>query len=153
MLDLQLIKMEINELLKNEGYELSSFDYSKVGSDMILHIEIDREQSISMDDIVDVSEKISDLLDKIDNSADAYMLDVSSSGIEKEIKIENLKNKINEFVHVEIIEPIYGVNEITGTIIDANDEELKISYFLKGAPKKSVINFKNIKCVKNAIKF
>ena len=153
MIDLQLIKNEIDNLLKNEGYELVEFDFSKVGSDMILHIEIDKESSISMDDIVEVSGKISELLDVIDKSTDAYMLDVSSSGIEKKIKIEDLKNKINEYVSLELIEPVKGTNEIIGTIIDANEEEIIVSYFLKGAPKKSVINFKNISIARKAIKF
>ena len=153
MIDLQLIKNEIDNLLKNEGYELVEFDFSKVGSDMILHIEIDKESSISMDDIVEVSGKISELLDVIDKSTDAYMLDVSSSGIEKKIKIEDLKNKINEYVSLELIEPVKGTNESIGTIIEANEEEITVSYFLKGAPKKSVINLKNISIARKAIKF
>ena len=153
MIDLQLIKNEIENLLKNEGYELAEFDFSKVGSDMILHIEIDKESSISMDDIVEVSGKISELLDVIDKSTDAYMLDVSSAGIEKKIKIEDLKNKINEYVSLELIEPVKGTNEIIGTIIDANGDEITVSYFLKGAPKKSVINLKNISIARKAIKF
>lgn len=153
MIDLQLIKNEIENLLKNEGYELVEFDFSKVGSDMILHIEIDKESSISMDDIVEVSGKISELLDVIDKSTDAYMLDVSSAGIEKKIKIEDLKNKINEYVSLELIEPVKGTNEIIGTIIDANEYEITVSYFLKGAPKKSVINLKNISIARKAIKF
>jgi ribosome maturation factor RimP len=153
MIDLQLIKNEIENLLKNEGYELAEFDFSKVGSDMILHIEIDKESSISMDDIVEVSGKISELLDVIDKSTDAYMLDVSSSGIEKKIKIEDLKNKISEYVSLELIEPVKGTNEIIGTIIDANEDEIIVSYFLKGAPKKSVINLKNISIARKAIKF
>lgn len=153
MIDLQLIKNEIENLLKNEGYELAEFDFSKVGNDMILHIEIDKESSISMDDIVEVSGKISELLDVIDKSTDAYMLDVSSAGIEKKIKIEDLKNKINEYVSLELIEPVKGTNEIIGTIIDANEDEITVSYFLKGAPKKSVINLKNISIARKAIKF
>ena len=153
MIDLQLIKNEIENLLKNEGYELAEFDFSKVGSDMILHIEIDKESSISMDDIVEVSGKISELLDVIDKSTDAYMLDVSSAGIEKKIKIEDLKSKINEYVSLELIEPVKGTNEIIGTIIDANGDEITVSYFLKGAPKKSVINLKNISIARKAIKF
>ena len=153
MIDLQLIKNEIENLLKNEGYELAEFDFSKVGNDMILHIEIDKESSISMDDIVEVSGKISELLDVIDKSTDAYMLDVSSAGIEKKIKIEDLKNKINEYVSLELIEPVKGTNEIIGTIIDANEDEITVSYYLKGAPKKSVINLKNISIARKAIKF
>lgn len=153
MLDLELIKTEIENLLKKEDYELTNFDFSKVGNDMILHIEIDKESTVSMDDIVDVSGKISDLLDVIDKSPDAYMLDISSSGIEKKIKLEDLKNRVNEYVFLELIEPIKEVSEITGTIIDANDEEITISYFLKGAPKKSVINLKNISIARKAIKF
>ena len=120
---------------------------------LILHIEIDKESSISMDDIVEVSGKISELLDVIDKSTDAYMLDVSSAGIEKKIKIEDLKNKINEYVSLELIEPVKGTNEIIGTIIDANEDEITVSYFLKGAPKKSVINLKNISVARKAIKF
>lgn len=153
MIDLNFIKSNVEKLLIEHGYELAKFDFSKIGQDNILSIEIDREQSISMDDIVEVSELISNLLDEIDKSTDAYMLDVSSSGIEKEIKTCNLKNKINEYVSIELNEPIKGINLITGTIIDANDEEITVSYFLKGAPKKSVINIKNISIARKAIKF
>lgn len=153
MIDLNFIKSNVEKLLNEHGYELAKFDFSKMGQDNILSIEIDREQSISMDDIVEVSELISNLLDEIDKSTDAYMLDVSSSGIEKEIKTCDLKNKINEYVSIELNEPIKGVDLITGTIIDANDEEITVSYFLKGAPKKSVINIKNISIARKAIKF
>lgn len=153
MIDLNFIKSNVEKLLNEHGYELAKFDFSKMGQDNILSIEIDREQSISMDDIVEVSELISNLLDEIDKSTDAYMLDVSSSGIEKEIKTCDLKNKINEYVSIELNEPIKGVDIITGTIIDANDEEITVSYFLKGAPKKSVINIKNISIARKAIKF
>lgn len=153
MIDLNFIKSNVEKLLNERGYELAKFDFSKMGQDNILSIEIDREESISMDDIVEVSELISNLLDEIDKSTDAYMLDVSSSGIEKEIKTCDLKNKINEYVSIELNEPIKGVDLITGTIIDANDEEITISYFLKGAPKKSVINIKNISIARKAIKF
>ena len=153
MIDLNFIKSNVEKLLNEHGYELAKFDFSKMGHDNILSIEIDREQSISMDDIVEVSELISNLLDEIDKSTDAYMLDVSSSGIEKEIKTCDLKSKINEYVSIELNEPIKGVDLITGTIIDANDEEITVSYFLKGAPKKSVINIKNISIARKAIKF
>ena len=153
MIDLNFIKSNVEKLLNEHGYELAKFDFSKMGQDNILSIEIDREQSISMDDIVEVSELISNLLDEIDKSTDAYMLDVSSSGIEKEIKTCDLKNKINEYVSIELNEPSKGVDIITGTIIDANDEEITVSYFLKGAPKKSVINIKNISIARKAIKF
>lgn len=153
MIDLELIKSSVNNLLNDNGYELAKFEFSKMGKDNILTIEIDREESISMDDIVKVSELISNLLDEIDKSTDAYMLDVSSSGIEKEIKKSDLKNKVNEFVSIELIEPVKNVTSITGTIVDANDEEITVNYFLKGAPKKSVINIKNISIVRKAIKF
>lgn len=153
MIDLNFIKSNVEKLLNEHGYELAKFDFSKMGQDNILSIEIDREQSISMDDIVEVSELISNLLDEIDKSTDAYMLDVSSSGIEKEIKTCDLKNKINEYVSIKLNEPIKGADLITGTIIDANDEEITVSYFLKGAPKKSVINIKNISIARKAIKF
>ena len=153
MLDLELIKKEISELLKKEGYELTEFEFLKMGNDNVLRIEIDKETSIGMDDIVNVSEKISNLLDVIDKSTDAYMLDISSSGIEKKIEINNLKNMINEYVSLELIEPIKDAMGITGTIIEANDEEIKVSYFLKGAPKKSIINLKNISVARKAIKF
>ena len=116
-------------------------------------IIIKKYQKYNVDDIVEVSELISNLLDEIDKSTDAYMLDVSSSGIQKEIKTCDLKNKINEYVSIELNEPIKGVDLITGTIIDANDEEITVSYFLKGAPKKSVINIKNISIARKAIKF
>lgn len=153
MLDLKLIEENVNSLLISNGYDLVEISYHKEGSDYFLSIEVDRKQSISMDDIVDISNKISSLLDKIDTSDESYMLDIYSSGVEKEIPLEELNDYIDNYIHLELIDEVKGLKEIEGTLVEVTDTTIKVKFFIKGAPKKYEINLDNIKSIKKAIKF
>lgn len=66
-------------------------EYKKEGSDYVLRIIIDTDSEgggISIDQCENVSRALSDVLDETDPIKEAYMLEVSSPGIDRELKKE-----------------------------------------------------------------
>ena len=92
------------------------------------------------------------------------MLEVSSPGIERELKDDSdIKNNIGEYVHIDFkskfgITKDSFINEIEGYIDSVQEEDEKISLLvlkinIKGRVKKIEIEKENIKFIRNAIIF
>ena len=70
------------------GYELWDVEYVKEGADYYLRIEIDSPDGITLDDCEKMHRAIDPVLDEADPIEDAYHLEVSSCGIERELKTD-----------------------------------------------------------------
>jgi ribosome maturation factor RimP len=68
------------------GVEIYDVEYVKEGSDYILRAYIDKENSVSINDCEAVSRALSELLDENDFIGDAYILEVSSPGLGRQLK-------------------------------------------------------------------
>lgn len=147
------IKELLDKPIEELGYEIAKVNLKSSKTGLTLEISIDRDDPISLDDIVIVSEKINEILDEADPIEAAYTLDVSSLGAEKPIKIEKLNHYIGKYVNVHIINPIAGKNVIEGDLIESNDEKTIISYREKTRVKKVEIPTKDIDKARLAIKF
>lgn len=152
-MELESIKKQVSDYLSSLGYELVSFSFGKKDGVNTLSIVVDRVEPIDMDAITNVSEKLSSYLDEIDNSTNPYTLDVSSLGAEKPLKIESLKDYINSYIHVHVVNPIEGENIFEGNLISVNEESMTISVRNKTRVKNIVILLSNIYKVRLAIKF
>ena len=144
-----LIEKKVNDL----GYELVSLSTRKEKSDLVLSIVVDRVDPIDMNAIVEVSGAISSYLDEIDDSEEKYLLDVSSLGAEKPLKIENLSSYISSYVHVHLVNPIEGENIFEGVLLEVDDTSITIEIRIKTRVKKIVILLSNIYKIRLAIKF
>ena len=87
---LDKVKELLEPTLEKEGYELADVSLSRNKEGLTLHLVVDRDAPISLDDIVKVSDIINPLLDKEDPINEAYMLDVSRAGSEKPLRLEKL---------------------------------------------------------------
>ena len=70
------------------GYRIWDITYSKVGADYHLEITIDSDKGIDISDCEKVHRAIDPILDECDPIESFYYLDVSSPGIEREIRTE-----------------------------------------------------------------
>ena len=70
------------------GYEIWDVTYQKVGADYHLEITIDSENGINIEDCEKVHRAIDPILDECDPIEGFYYLDVSSPGIERELRTE-----------------------------------------------------------------
>ena len=146
-----LIKPSLDE----QGISIYEITYQKEGKDMVLRILVEKtdETNISLDEIVNVSEKISLLLDEADIIKDNYMLDVASAGAEHPIKLSEIEKYVNKYVNLHLINPIEGENSFEGTIINVNENEISLTIRIKTRTKTIIINRGNVDRARLAIKF
>ena len=152
-MDLLTLKPQIESKVKELGYDLVSFSTRKEKGDLILSIVIDKVEPIDMNEIVSISEKLSKYLDEIDTSETPYLLDISSLGAEKPLKIEALKNYVGRYVNVHVHNAINRENIFEGDLIEVNEDSITVSYKIKTRVLKVVILLSNIYKIRLAIKF
>lgn len=80
----ELLRPIVEEL----GYELWDVSYAKIGTEYHLEITIDSEEGISISDCEKVHRAIDPVLDENDPIENAYRLEVSSPGIERELRTD-----------------------------------------------------------------
>ena len=153
MFDVKKTNEGLKEFLSNEGYQLFKADFNQNGKDGILSIVVDRDIPISLDDIVDISEKISTYLDSIDPIDIPYTLDVSSLGAEKPIDINKLDQYVGQYVNLHLSHPYKGENILEGTIENIENDEVYLAFFVKGKKTVAVFPQKTVDKARLAIKF
>ena len=140
------IKKEIEGFLSSRGMKLFDLQYAK--KDQTLTVLLD--EKLSMDELEEVSNEISQLLDKYeDEFVDNYFLDVSTVGAERPIRNkEELKDAVGEYIYVKV-----KGNEYYGTLHSFENETLTLKVKDKTREKDVLIEYPQIKKVRYAVKF
>ena len=140
----------ISPTVEELGYMLWDVEFVKEGSEWYLRITIDTEEGITINDCEKVHRAIDPILDEIDPIEQAYHLEVSSPGIEREIKTEaHIEACLGWDVEVRFYAPIDGKKSLTGILADGDkksvtldiDGELVSFEMSKIAQIKTVYNF------------
>lgn len=121
--------------LGGKGYELYSLRL--VSSPATLEIVVDRDQPVSLEDIVGISSLVDSIVDPIDPFDGPYTLDVSSLGAEKPIDPSRLERALGKKCCLHLSHPYKGENELTGTLREIDGESAVLEVIEKGR-KKSV---------------
>ncbi|MBQ3784186.1 MAG: ribosome maturation factor RimP [Lachnospiraceae bacterium] len=94
-------------LVEKRNFELVDVEYVKEGSTWYLRAYIDKEGGITINDCEDVSRELSELLDREDFIPDAYILEVSSPGLGRQLKKEkDFQRNIGKEVEVKLYKAI-----------------------------------------------
>ncbi len=120
--------------LEEAGYRLSSLKMR--GKPAALEITVDRDEPISLDDIVEVSTMIDGLLDPLDPFDGPYVLDVSSLGAEKPIPVEHLERALGKKCSLHLSTPYRGANEIEGLLVELDGEKAVLLTSERGRKRK-----------------
>ena len=119
----------LKEPIKQEGYDLYDVQYVKEGKDYYLRIFIEKENdTITLNDCEKVNDLINPILDEKDIIKDQYYLEVSSTGIEKNLrKLEHYEKVIDKEVQVKLFKKDEdGEKEIQGFLKKVSPEEITI---------------------------
>ncbi|MCQ2796157.1 MAG: ribosome maturation factor RimP [Bacilli bacterium] len=143
----------LSKKLTNLGYELVNVHYQKESGENYLRIIVDKDENISLDDIVKLSDLISPLLDASDIINDKYILDISSLGAEKEIKPTKLDKYVNKYLDIHLSHPYKGLNNIIGTLLKVDSNNVVMLVQEKARKKEIILERKYIDKVHLAIKF
>lgn len=116
----------ITKTIENLGYQLYDVQYAKEGKDYFLRIFIEKENgTISLEDCEKVNNEIEEMLDTADYIKEQYFLEVSSTGIEKQIrKTKHLQENICEIIDVKLFKPINNSKEYIGILKKFDDETI-----------------------------
>lgn len=135
--------------LADHGFDLWDVIYEKQDSDMVLRVLVDRlDGAINMDDLVMLTELIGERLDQIepDPFPEAYLMDVSSPGAERELKRpQDFEWALEKYIHVKLNQPMDGQNEIDGELTAVTDDELTLAIIVKGKRKTIAVPRADIK--------
>ena len=110
-------------LAEELGYFLWDVEYVKEGADMFLRITIDSEEGIQIEDCEKMHRAIDPLLDEADPIEGPYHLEISSPGIERELKTDlHVEACLGWDVEVRLYAPVDGAKSFFG-VLEGIDEE------------------------------
>jgi ribosome maturation factor RimP len=125
----QQISSMVGPLIKEKGLELVDVEYVKEGAHWYLRIYIDKDGGVDMDDCADVSHVVSDMLDIKNPIPQAYMLEVSSPGLERPLKKnEDFDRFQGRLVTVHTSSLFQGYKKFTGHLIGLINDEIVLEY-------------------------
>lgn len=119
---------EIAQPIANElGYEIWDIRFLKEGADWFLRFFIDKPDGISIDDCADFSRAVDKLIDDADPIEQAYYLEVSSPGIERDlVREEHFKLMMGRPIKVKFIRPIENQRDFNGILTAYDGGEVTI---------------------------
>ncbi len=142
---MEKVKTRFKEIVEELGYYLYDVIYEKENGENVLKVLIENDTFIDVDDCVKVSHILSDELDVLDPIQEAYNLEVSSSGAERELRSsEEIKRVIGKTVYIKTIE-----QTLTGKLLSFNGEVIEITY----KNKKIKIDYIDVSYIRLAIIF
>ena len=117
----------VSEPIFRLGYEIYDVQYVKEGKDYYLRIFIENETGISLDDCEIVNNAIVDILDEADYIKEQYFLEISSVGLEKNLrKDKHFESSIGEEIEIKTFKPIEGLKLFSGELIAFENNEATI---------------------------
>lgn len=126
---LEQVEALIAPVISDQGLELVDIEYIKEGAHWYLRIYIDKEGGVDIDDCTNVSHLVSEVLDKNDPITQAYMLEVSSPGLERPLrKDQDFERFTGKLVRVLTKGTYQGYKEFTGYLVGLIEDEIVLEY-------------------------
>lgn len=110
------------------GYCLWDVEFVKEGTRHILRITIDSDSGVNIEDCEKMHRAIDPILDEADPIETAYYLEVSSPGIERELRTdEHILACIGDDVEVKLYAPVEGSKSFVGVLCGYDDGKISVS--------------------------
>jgi len=116
---------EQEEKSPDERLELVDTEYVKERGDWYLRVYIDKPSGVGLSDCQEFSRKLEEILDKDDIFTGAYVLEVSSPGLDRVLKKDrDFVRERGKKVDVSLYAPLNGVKKLTGVLIGRDEANL-----------------------------
>lgn len=126
----EVVKDIAKDAAKRFDCSLFDVEYKKEGSDYVLMVYIEKEnpdENISINDCENVSRYLSDLLDESDPIPNAYMLEVSSPGIDRPLRNkDDYERYKGRNVDIGLFTKINGEKNLSGALLGYDDDYIII---------------------------
>jgi len=119
-------------LCEAEGLELVHVEYQRESAGRVLRLFLDKPEGVMLDDCVNISRQLSDLLDiylmesEVEKEM-AYNLEVSSPGIERPLgKFTDFQKFAGERAIIKTASPIKGQKRFKGVLSGVSQEMIEL---------------------------
>lgn len=118
----------VEPIAVEQGVELVDVEYVKEGGQYILRVYLDKPGGVTIDDCQQVSNVLSDLLDQKDPITEAYLLEVSSPGIDRPLKKDSdFVRFAGQKVDISTYAPINGKKKkFTAELVGLEDQKIVV---------------------------
>ncbi len=126
------IEEMLSDYLAEKDLEIYQIQYKKEGPDWKLKLVLDKTENaedeyVNIEECEDVSRFLSDKLDDEDFIDRAYLLEVSSPGLDRElIKDSDFRRFAGRPVEIKLYEAIDGNKKLEGTLIGKDGDIVKV---------------------------
>ncbi len=115
-------------IIEEGNFELVDVEYVKEGANWYLRIYADKEGGINIDDCVAISRAIEVKLDEKDFIEDAYILEVSSPGLGRQLKKDrDYKRSLGEEIEFKLYKARNKQKEFEGILKDFDEHTFTIT--------------------------
>ena len=144
----------IEKPVKALGYSEVDVKFVNEFGTNYLRVMVDKDDEvIDLDQIMEVNDIVSPLLDEADLIKTNYVLDVTTFGAEKKIDVNKLEKYVGRYINIHLSHPYKGLNIIEGTLESVDNDKIVISYKEKTRLIKCEIARNTIDKARLAIKF
>lgn len=117
----------LEPIIEANNFELVDVEFVKEGTMWYLRAYIDKVGGITVDDCELVSRALSEILDEKDYIAEAYILEVSSPGLGRQLKKDkDFARSIGEEIELKLYKSINKQKEFVGILVEFDKEKLTI---------------------------
>lgn len=117
----------LNSVVTGLGYELWGYEYRPQQESALLRVFIDHKNGINIDDCSKVSRQLSATMDVEDPIPVAYIMEVSSPGIDRVLfKPEHYLPYIGETIKIRTRIPLDNRRNFRGTILECSEDSVTI---------------------------
>ncbi len=110
------VEVIVSELLVGSELELVAVEYVRE-KDWYLRVFIDKDGGVELDDCQDVSTRLEEILDEKDLIKGSYILEVSSPGLDRELKRDkDYQREMGKAIDVSLFAPLDGFKVVTGEL-------------------------------------
>ena len=110
-----------------EGMELVHVEYQREPGGLTLRLYLDKPGGVTLEDCVDISRQLEDILDVHTQDAPPYRLEVSSPGIDRPVgKLNDFIRFIGHGAKIRLTTEVKGRKNFTGVLAGVIDEMVQI---------------------------
>ena len=118
-----LVVSVVEPVVTGLGYELVGAEFGQAENGQTLRVYIDKPEGIVMEDCATVSRQLNAVLDVEDTIKSAYLLEVSSPGVDRPLFTEaHFAAQVGEQIRVRMADGVNGRRNFKGTLVAVENE-------------------------------
>ena len=117
----------VEPYLSAEGVELDDLEIVGKAPGVVVRVTLDAPDPLGVDQLADLSRRLSRLLDDEDPISSSYTLEVSSPGLERKLRRpRHYEKSVGRDVRIKSKSPVDGDHSHRGVLVEAAEEDFVV---------------------------